>query len=262
MKNLAILLSISICLVACGDDGSSGSSSGPEYVWVDPSTVTHGTMTDSRDGKTYRTVTIGSQTWMAENLNFEYNEGTAKSYCYNNMTSNCDKYGRLYMWSAAMDSAALFSDTGKGCGQYMLCNRKGKIRGICPEGWHLPDRNEWIELVYPMADSVEKYGTSYTYGRYYGAGIKLKSIDDWREESHQTDEYGFSAFPGGFASSYDNEFDYIGRETSFWSSSEDGIYHAYYLGFPCRVLEPAASDEALLWRLGKGLAFSVRCIED
>lgn len=65
MKKLTFLLSISICLVACGDE----SSSGPEYVWVDPSTVIHGTMTDSRDGKTYKTVTIGSQTWMGENLN-------------------------------------------------------------------------------------------------------------------------------------------------------------------------------------------------
>jgi len=67
MKKLTFLLSISIYLVACGND--SESSSGPEYVWVDPSTVIHGTMTDSRDGKTYKTVTIGSQTWMAENLN-------------------------------------------------------------------------------------------------------------------------------------------------------------------------------------------------
>ena len=65
MKKLTFLLSISICLVACGDE----SSSGPEYVWVDPSTVIHGTMTDSRDGKTYKTVTIGERTWMAENLN-------------------------------------------------------------------------------------------------------------------------------------------------------------------------------------------------
>jgi len=65
MKKLTFLLSISICLVACGDE----SSSGPEYVWVDPSTVVHGTMIDSRDGKTYKTVTIGSQTWMGENLN-------------------------------------------------------------------------------------------------------------------------------------------------------------------------------------------------
>lgn len=85
MKKLTFLLSISICLVACGND--SESSAGPEYVWVDPSTVVHGTMIDSRDGKTYKTVTIGSQTWMGENLNFEYNEGSARSYCYSNMIS-------------------------------------------------------------------------------------------------------------------------------------------------------------------------------
>ena len=91
----AILLSISICLVACGND--SESSTGPEYVWVDPSTVVHGTMIDSRDGKTYKTVTIGEQTWMAENLNYEYNEGTAKSYCYDSLTTNCDIWPSIFL---------------------------------------------------------------------------------------------------------------------------------------------------------------------
>lgn len=259
----AFLLSISICLVACGDD--SESSSGPEYVWVDPSTVTHGTMTDSRDGKTYRTVTIGSQTWMAENLNFEYNEGTARSYCYDSLASNCDKYGRLYFWSAAMDSAALFSDAGKGCGNYMLCNRKGKIRGICPEGWHLPNLNEWLELVYPMASRVYESVKDgpYGYGEFYGAGIRLKSVDGWMEGSHQTDDYGFSALPSGyFLCDYDDGFEHMGRGTQFWSSSELNIYHAFALELDYRVLEPAASDDALISGNHKTWAYSVRCVKD
>ena len=63
---------------------------------VDPSTVVKSTMTDARDRKTYKTVTIGTQTWMAQNLNYEYNERTARSYCYKDKADSCAKYGRLY----------------------------------------------------------------------------------------------------------------------------------------------------------------------
>ncbi len=82
--------------------------------------ISYGELTDARDGQVYRTVEIGDQIWMAENLNYAYmvktQELDSSSFCYGNKVENCEKYGRLYLWSAAVDSAALFSENGKGCG--------------------------------------------------------------------------------------------------------------------------------------------------
>ena len=112
-------------------------------------------MTDSRDGQTYKTVKIGNQVWMAENLNYAYtgvlynNSGytsDSTSWCFSNDPANCIKYGRLYTWAAAMDSVGTWSTNGKDCGYGVQCTPIYPVRGICPEGWHLPDKAEWNTL--------------------------------------------------------------------------------------------------------------------
>ncbi|MDR0515574.1 MAG: hypothetical protein LBH25_00845, partial [Fibromonadaceae bacterium] len=102
-----------------------------------------GTFKDARDGKTYKTVKIGEQVWMAENLNYAA-EG---SVCYDNISGNCEIYGRLYDWSEAMGIDREFS-------KKKWNGSDAKHQGACPAGWHLPSDKEWDKF-YRFA-----YGTS------------------------------------------------------------------------------------------------------
>ena len=148
--------------------------------------VSYGSLTDARDGKTYKTVKIGSQTWMAENLNYKAHQ----SFCYEDDPANCDKYGRLYMWAAAMDSAAVFSEGGKGCGEGEICHPVYPVRGVCPAGWHLPSDAEWDALKRFVAGSL--FG-----GVTYPVGYTLKSASGWEENGNGSDAFGFEALPAG-----------------------------------------------------------------
>ena len=125
--------------------------------------VVYGEMTDERDGQVYKTVYVESidRTWMIQNLNYAYLQPTAEldssSWCQNDDPEDCGKNGRLYIWSAAMDSAGLFSEDGKGCGYGVICDYPEPdtanffwywvVRGVCPEGWHLPNDDEWSDFV-------------------------------------------------------------------------------------------------------------------
>ena len=108
----------------------------------------YGTLIDERDGQTYKTMKIGDQEWMAENLN--YNIGV--KHCNHD---SCAKYGRLYLWSTAMDSTGIFSTNGLGCGDGRMCAPDYPVRGICPAGWRLPDTSE-MDLLVPELERLRE----------------------------------------------------------------------------------------------------------
>jgi uncharacterized protein (TIGR02145 family) len=147
---------------------------------------TTGTFKDSRDGKTYKTVKIGTSVWMAENLNFAA-EG---SVCYGNNDANCDKYGRLYDWDTALKA--------------------------CPAGYHLPLDDEWAALV-NYAGGKEKAGKMLKSSKGWESkkGVPVGT----------NDEYSFSALPGGLGNS-GGSFYNAGYYGYWWSATEDSADYA------------------------------------
>ena len=207
---------------------------------VDPSTVVRGSITDSRDGQTYKTVTIGTQTWMAQNLNYE----TANSYCYKDSAKYCSKYGRLYTWAAAMDSAGTWGTNGVGCGLGSTCSPTYPVRGVCPMGWHLPITTEFATI-------FNAVGSQSTVGK------KLKATNGWNGSSNGTDDYSFSALPAGsYAGGVFGYYYGEGYHAYFWSSGETNG------NFAISEHLSNGSDEANPNNSNKDARNSVRCVKD
>ena len=225
------------------DDGWSWDVSKDAY--LNPE-IDYGSMTDSRDGRIYKTVKIGSQVWMAENLNYADSVKTPsllkRSWCYNNKAENCAVAGRLYIWAAAIDSVALYDDgNGVNCGDGLYCRLPAKIQGVCPDGWHLPTHAEWKTL-------FTKVGGADT------AGKILKSQTGWYNNGNGTDSVGFSALPAGEL--YSGNFYIGGHGASFWSASDYSSSRAYSMGLV------NDNKKAYLYYDLKIYGFSVRCLKD
>jgi len=246
---------------------SEGSSASVPGGSSDASTydVVTGTLTDSRDGQTYRTVKIGDQVWMAENLNYAYTAvpfdngdyiSDSTSWCHGDDPANCAKYGRLYTWAAAMDSVGEWSTSGKGCGYGENCSVASAgsatlVRGICPKGWHLPSHDEWEALIVAVDGSITEYTSSNT------AGTKLKSQTGWKINGNGTDAFGFSALPAGIRSDFEAYYE-EGYDAYFWSSTESEYDSgkAYYMVL-CYDVGDAGLDNYY-----KDFGYSVRCLKD
>jgi uncharacterized protein (TIGR02145 family) len=186
-----------------------------------------GTFVDYRDDRTYKKITVVGKMWMAENLNYETSSG---SWCYAGNANNCTTYGRLYDWTTAMMA--------------------------CPVGWHLPTRQEWNDLQTAVGGSV---------------GKKLKSTGGWEYyeystgkfvTSNGTDDYGFTAKPGGYRRS-DGGFSGGGCQTTALCNAADGRWwtsEEYY----CKWMTTGAGlgDDLHESADTKSSAFSVRCVGD
>ena len=222
-----------------------------------------GGFTDFRNLRKYRTVKIGDQTWMAENLSVK----TGTSWCYGGEKSNCKGSGRLYDWETAVRA--------------------------CPRGWHLPSHEEWSALL-AAADGVRDTSCH----RCYSAGKKLKSKTGWvgssyfdRAESTKnyngTDDFGFSALPGGGGGAhytngkgrYTDGPRYNYHNTGLWWSATDcagADAHAYYLSMHSEAGGKCLNESSLGFSIStssgndyvyeclgeKEKGFSVRCVQD
>ncbi|MDR2554767.1 MAG: hypothetical protein LBC64_05000 [Fibromonadaceae bacterium] len=183
-----------------------------------PEKAAAGTFTDIRDKKAYKTVKIGKQTWMAENLNFEAKD----SKCYDNKPDNCKKYGRLYDWKTAMKA--------------------------CPSGWYLPSEADWDDLILLVNPSCPLMGDC------ADAGAKLKAASGWNGDGNGTDNYGFTALPGGVGLSA-SKFRDAGNGGLWWSSSDDAKKAS-------RISIDINGPDVHRNSSDKNLLFSIRCLQE
>jgi len=241
-----------ICLAGCS-----------KKLAPEPISETPNTLTDGRDGQKYRTVKIGNQTWMAENLNYLPEDGggwSCKAYgdsaydgcwCYGRSADSCKKYGMLYGWSTAVE--------------------------VCPAGYHLPSNEEWDELLIAVGserkklddDDDEDESDEYKPVDGLGAGKKLKAKNGWAFNNHcketnedcrtgdgnGTDEYGFSALPGGAYASLPSSLDGAGKYGCWWAASDE-VYGAHFRYM--RYYTDDVSHGICPWPD----ACSVRCVAD
>jgi uncharacterized protein (TIGR02145 family) len=189
-------------------------------------------------GQTYNIIVIGTQTWMAENLNYN----ATGSKCYNNQESNCNIYGRLYDWATAMGLAST-CNSSTCAGQVETPHQ-----GICPSGWHIPSNEDWDVLV--------KYvDPDYVSSTVNVAGTKLKATSWWNINGYDLDSYGFSALLGGFYFDHNDLFHSIGNSGYWWSASEYGSDNTY-----CLYMN---NDEYASWGIyTRRSLLSVRCLQD
>ena len=241
---LLFIFSILIILTSCGKREWNNPYDSPTYL---PSSITfnpdltYGIMPDN-DGNEYKTITIGTQTWMAENLKTtKYRNGepipnvtvdeswgmlTTGAYCWYGNDSKTYKttYGALYNWYTVVDS-----------------------RNIAPQGWHVPTDAEWTTLINFLGGS-----------NVAGGKLKEKGYTHWQENISATNSSGFTALPGGQHGHYNGLFWFANlyRYGPLWSSSQYNISKAWFLDMTAGINSVTRTS------FPKEYGLSVRCIKD
>ena len=213
----------------------------------------NGQICDTRDYKIYGAAQIGHQIWMTQNLNYRYtNSATdSSSFCYGGDTSNCNKYGRLYTWSAAIDSTKLAKD-GTICGFGKSCTLSSPVKGVCPDGWHLPTEDEFNELI--------AHVVTYARGNEKTAAQELKSQSGWNS-ANGVDAWQFSLLPAGVREE-DGSWTYEGSRAYLWTSTQYTGDAPYCIGDFCAHYVNVDSGNPPTTTPGiRTIAMSVRCVQ-
>jgi uncharacterized protein (TIGR02145 family) len=228
-----------ICLAWCSK--ASTPEPVPETHTADEAELSDsGVLTDKRNGKKYRTALIGGNRWMAENLN--YKSRANYSWCYNDDTSYCDKYGRLYDWKTATT--------------------------VCPSGWHLPAKSEWDSLGRTVGGILRLYEDQTDEDKaisvlWRGAGANLKARHGWKNNGNDPYNVGFSALPGG-RRNLKGDFIHAGVRAFWWTSTEknDIFGKIGLLAYNKELIDYDGSGYLLESHFDKSIAASVRCVHD
>ena len=206
---------------------SLGTSYGEERTFTTTETIPPetGTFLDNRNMKTYKTVKLGTQWWFAENLAYEI---VNNSWCYNNVGTSCNDYGRLYNYDAAITA--------------------------CPAGWHLPSDAEWksMEISLGMSQAVADDVSWRLDG---DVGTQLKSVSGWINNGNGSNSSLFNALPAGFRDG-DGTFYYLGESARFWTrgvATNQDPFIRYLLYNKKGVYRDPR---------GPSRGFSVRCVRD
>ena len=201
------------------------------------------TLTDLRDGHVYKTVRIGAEIWMAENLKYAYPGRTknmdSSSFCYHDSLEYCEKYGRFYTWSAAMDSAGIIpGNTASHCGNRDegACNPNVDsyvFRGVCPEGWYLPNQSDWRALLNAAESNEASLRSANISNELKEACVELNTKNERNTSGCDSlggsDKFGFGELPVGIVTGGDGYYGvhYFGLYTDYWSLgfSQSGAYY-------------------------------------
>ena len=248
VSNMTTLVQNTTYYIKAYATNSTGTAYGNQVNFKTNASPITGTVTDI-DGNVYKTIQIGTQVWMAENLNVtKYSDGTpipqvtsalvlgkltTGAWCYyNNNPANGPIYGKLYNWYAAVgiyDASGLYNSSYR--------------KQIAPTGWHLPTQSEWLTLTTFLGDLAI-------------AGGKMKEVGTthWTSPNTADNSSGFTALPGGGCDNY--SFGLMSEWGLLWSSTDAGSDRATYMPIYYGTTSAIINNKPKTW------GCSVRCIKD